>query len=73
MSEPVVPDMALETLLSVSKDLQLALPEKLVRTAYLIQRRHQFDRDPQASYQEMKRLVNEFAQDAPSVDTGSGK
>lgn len=73
MSEPVVPDMALETLLSVSKNLNLSLPEKLIRTAYLIQRRHQFDRDPQASYQEMKRLVNEFAQESPSLEEGSGK
>lgn len=73
MSDQVITDMALETLLSVSKNLKLPLPEKLVQAAYLIQRRHQFDRDPQASYQEMKRLVNEFAQETPSLEGGNGK
>lgn len=73
MSGPEGPDMALETLLSVARKLKLPLDESLIRSAYAIQRRHQFDRDPQASYQEMKRLVNEFTQAMPSIEGGSGK
>jgi hypothetical protein len=73
MSEPEVPDMALDTLLSVARELKLPLEERLIRLAYAIQRRHQFDRDPQASYQDMKRLVNEFAQAIPTIEGGGGK
>ncbi|MGA2081832.1 MAG: hypothetical protein ABSH53_14660 [Holophaga sp.] len=73
MSGPEVPDMALVTLLSVAKELNLPLDVSLIRSAYAIQRRHQFDRDPQASYQDMKRLVNEFAQAMPSIEGGSVK
>lgn len=73
MTEPEAPDMALTTLLSVAKNLNLALPDKLIKTAYVIQRRHQFDRDPEASYQDMKRLVNEYAQSTPTVDERGGK
>lgn len=73
MNGPEVPDMALDTLLSVAKELNLPLEVGLIRSAYAIQRRHQFDRDPQASYQDMKRLINEFAQAMPSIEGGSGK
>ncbi len=73
MSGPEVPDMALDTLLLVAKELNLPLEVNLIRSAYAIQRRHQFDRDPQASYQDMKRLVNEFAQAMPSTEGGSVK
>ena len=40
--------MALDTLLLVAKELNLPLEVNLIRSAYAIQRRHQF-RDPQAS------------------------
>jgi len=73
MSGQEVPDMALDTLLSVAKELNLPLEVSLIRSAYAIQRRHQFDRDPQASYQDMKRLVNEFAKSMPSIEGGSVK
>lgn len=73
MSVPETPDMALATLLAVAKESGLNLPESLIRSAYAVQRRHQFDRDPEASYQDMKRLVNEVAQSMPTIEERTRK
>jgi hypothetical protein len=66
-------DLALGTLMAVAKDLQLNLPEDLIKKAFLIQRRHQFDREPDAAYQDMKNLVNEFAQGVPMSEGSDSK
>jgi hypothetical protein len=62
MTENVAPDMALNALLMAARDGQTGVPEELVRKAYAIQRRHQFDREGErdASVQEMQRLVEEY-------------
>ena len=62
MTENDAPDMALNALLMAARDGQTGLPEELVRKAYAIQRRHQFDREGErdASMQEMQRLVEEY-------------
>ena len=62
MTQEELPDMALEALLCVTKEIDIDLPEDLIRKAYAIQRRHQFDREGEreASLQEMQRLVEEY-------------
>ena len=61
MSESDVPEMALTALLMAARESQTGLPEELIRKAYAIQRRHQFDREGErdASLQEMQRLVED--------------
>lgn len=62
MTDENAPDMALNALLISARDVQTGLPEELIRKAYAIQRRHQFDREGEreASLQEMQRLVEEY-------------
>ena len=62
MNEGLDPDMALQALLLISKEMDSGLPEDLILKAYAIQRRHQFDHDAEreASLQEMQRLVEQY-------------
>jgi uncharacterized protein YebE (UPF0316 family) len=62
MTQEELPDMALQALLRVTKEIDIDLPEDLIRKAYAIQRRHQFDREDEreVSLQEMQRLVEEY-------------
>ena len=56
------PDLALQALLIVAKEVDSGLPEDLILKAYAIQRRHQFDREGErdVSLQETQRLVEEY-------------
>ena len=62
MTEDNSNDMALNALLMSARELQTGLPEDLIRRAYAIQRRHQFDREGErdASFQEMQHLVEDY-------------
>jgi hypothetical protein len=61
MTQKELPDMALQALLLTAQESDVNLPEDLVRRAYAIQRRHQFDRDGEreGSLQDMLRLVED--------------
>lgn len=50
-------DLGLETLLSVRASLRPSVDEQLLRQCYIIQKRHQFDRDRTQSSTAMERLV----------------
>lgn len=52
-------DMVLSALLAAASEVAPELPEEIVRTAYAIQRRHQFDRADmrESSMQDMQRLL----------------
>lgn len=67
MTQDSESDMALTALLAATHDNEPRIPEELVRNAYAIQRRHQFDREEHrdASLQELQNLVDEF------IDSGS--
>jgi len=52
-------DLALETLLSVRADLAPDLDERLLRSCYAVQKKHQFDRDRGLSSQAMDRLMDD--------------
>lgn len=62
MIEETETDMALAALLTVANDIGAGIPETLVREAYKIQRKHQFDRDEYrgASQLEMQQLIDKF-------------
>jgi hypothetical protein len=52
-------DLALATLLEVRAELAPDLDEDLLRTAYAIQRRHQFSEEHAQSSAAMERLIDE--------------
>lgn len=54
-------DMVLNALIAAAKEVAPALPEQVVRNAYAIERRHQFDRNDlrEASLHELQRLLEE--------------
>lgn len=52
-------DMALNTLLSVAKEIGSELPEELLRKVFALQRVHQFDVDRDVSMQELQRLIED--------------
>jgi hypothetical protein len=60
-------DLALATLLEVRAEVAPDLDENLLRTAYAIQRRHQFSDDHTQSSAAMERLIDE-AVDARQSD-----
>ena len=74
MSESDVPEMALTALLMAARESQTGLPEELIRKAYAIQRRHQFDREGErdASLQEMQRLVEDHVAATATAKPGVG-
>lgn len=53
-------DLALDTLLSVRSEMAPNLDEDLLKSCYLIQRRHQFSTDRNQSVTAMERLVDEL-------------
>ncbi len=53
-------DMALDALLAAARELGEEVPEDLVRKAYAIQRRHQFNSDEAGSLNDMRRLIDDF-------------
>lgn len=53
-------DMALDTLLSVGRELCPDLPDSLLRRVFELQRVHQFDSDRSSSLVELQRTVEEF-------------
>ncbi|WP_175755377.1 MULTISPECIES: hypothetical protein [Burkholderia cepacia complex] len=55
-------DMALNTLLSVGREVAPDLPEDLLRRVFTLQRVHQFDAEPDASVLELQRAVEEFVE-----------
>lgn len=59
MNNDVEMDMALAALLAVAQEEAPELPTELVRKAFMIQKRHQFDREEQnsASVQDMQTLI----------------
>jgi hypothetical protein len=59
-------DLVLETLLRVRSEIHPELDEKLLRTIYAIQKKHQFDRTRGASAQAMNRAIEEY------LDSGTG-
>jgi hypothetical protein len=64
-------DLALTALLSVARDLAPQVPEELIRKIYAIQSRHQFDDDPAIRVEEMRRLIEEAAEKAPTDGKGT--
>jgi hypothetical protein len=52
-------DLVLETLLAIRKEVAPDLDEKLVRSCYAIQKKHQFDRDHALPTQAMDRLIEQ--------------
>ncbi|KFL24298.1 Uncharacterised protein [Ralstonia pickettii] len=61
MTEPQeANDMALNTLLSVGREVAPDLPEHLLRRVFNLQRSHQFDVDRDASLLDLQRAVEEF-------------
>lgn len=53
-------DHALSALLETASDVAPELPEELLRKAYAIEKRHQYDRDRAVSMQELEKLVDEY-------------
>ncbi len=62
MTDKVEDDMALAALLAVARAEAPELPEELLRKAFAIQKRHQFDREEQsnASVQDMQALIDSY-------------
>lgn len=52
-------DLSLQALLSVRAELAPDIDEQIIRQCYVIQKKHQFDREPSLSLQAMDRLVDE--------------
>ena len=53
-------DMALDTLLSVARDISSEVPDDLLRRVFALQRAHQFDTDRDVSLQELQRAIDDF-------------
>ena len=53
-------DMALDTLLSIGREVAPELPEALLRRVFALQVVHQFDADRAASSLELQRAVQDF-------------
>lgn len=53
-------DLALRTLLSVSREIAPELPEDLLRRAFALQRANQFEADRDLSLQALQRLLDDF-------------
>ncbi|NCT98295.1 MAG: hypothetical protein GXD23_13070 [Comamonadaceae bacterium] len=62
MTDDTETEMALAALLAIARDEAPGLPEDLLRKAFAIQRRHQFDREEQssASVQDMQSLIDAY-------------
>lgn len=56
-------DVVLNALIAAAKEVAPALPEGILRSAYAIERRHQFDRTDlrEASLHELQRLLEEVS------------
>ena len=65
MTQKTETDMALAALLAAAKYIGAGIPDDLIRKAYEIQRKHQFDRDEYRgiSQQEMQQLIDKFIDD----------
>lgn len=53
-------DLALNTLLSVAREIATEVPEDLLRRVFALQRVHQFDTDRDVSLQELQRTIDDF-------------
>jgi hypothetical protein len=58
-------DMALAALLTSAREVAPDLPEELIRKIYVIQSRHQFNRDRVSPLEEMRHLVEDHVAAAP--------
>ena len=52
-------DLALTALLAAAKDVELSLPEDLIRATYAIQKSHQFNHDQTISLHDLEKLVED--------------
>lgn len=62
MTDEPETEMALAALLAIARTEAPGLPEDLLRKAFAIQKRHQFDREEQssASVQDMQSLIDAY-------------
>jgi hypothetical protein len=62
MTDEFETEMAFAALLAVARAEAPGLPEDLLRKAFAIQKRHQFDREEQsnASVQDMQSLIDDY-------------
>lgn len=67
-------ERALSALLAARQKFEPELPEELLRKAYAIQCKHQFDREHDISLREMQRLLEDFSsQQGDGTATEGGK
>lgn len=53
-------DMALDTLLSVARDIAPEVPEDLLRRVFTLQRAHQFDTERDVSLKDLQSAIDDF-------------
>ena len=53
-------DMALNTLLSVAREVVPELPAELIRKIFVLQKTHQFEADRDVSLQDLQRLLDDY-------------